>query len=78
MIQYDFDFSIVNKMDGDQVLTVPLPLMCGLLSADKFKWPCPVVPFSVTAVQYPVPSARSCYNLGTAIRKVSRRIAELT
>jgi protocatechuate 4,5-dioxygenase beta chain len=29
VIQQDFDLTIVNKMDVDHGLTVPLSLMCG-------------------------------------------------
>ena len=64
VIQQDFDLTIVNKMDVDHGLTVPLSLMCGQVDA----WPCPVIPFAVNVVQYPVPSGRRCYNLGRAIR----------
>ena len=69
VIQDDFDLTIVNKMPVDHGLTVPLSLMCGQPPADKFAWPCPVIPFAVNVVQYPVPSGRRCYNLGRAIRK---------
>ena len=65
VIQDDFDLTIVNKMDVDHGLTVPLSLMCG----QPTEWPCPVIPFAVNVVQYPVPSGRRCYNLGKAIRK---------
>jgi protocatechuate 4,5-dioxygenase, beta chain len=65
VIQQDFDLTIVNKMDVDHGLTVPLSLMCGQPEA----WPCPVIPFAVNVVQYPVPSGQRCYNLGKAIRK---------
>jgi len=65
VIQDDFDLTIVNKMDVDHGLTVPLSLMCGQPQA----WPCPVIPFAVNVVQYPVPSGRRCYHLGRAIRK---------
>ncbi|KAB2966935.1 class III extradiol dioxygenase subunit beta [Zoogloea sp.] len=65
VIQDDFDLTIVNKMDVDHGLTVPLNLLCGSPDA----WPCPVIPFAVNVVQYPVPSGRRCYNLGQAIRK---------
>jgi protocatechuate 4,5-dioxygenase beta chain len=65
VIQDDFDLTIVNKMAVDHGLTVPLSLMCGQPQA----WPCPVIPFAVNVVQYPVPSGRRCYNLGKAIRK---------
>ena len=69
VIQQDFDLTIVNKMDVDHGLTVPLSLMCGNPPRDDFKWPCPVIPFAVNVVQYPVPSAQRCFNLGQAIRK---------
>jgi hypothetical protein len=69
VIQQDFDLTIVNKMDVDHGLTVPLSLMCGQPSADLFEWPCPVIPFAVNVVQYPVPSGQRCFNLGKAIRK---------
>nr|WP_315204992.1 class III extradiol dioxygenase subunit beta [uncultured Albidiferax sp.] len=65
VIQQDFDLTIVNKMDVDHGLTVPLSLMCGQPEA----WPCPVIPFAVNVVQYPVPSGRRCFELGKAIRK---------
>jgi hypothetical protein len=69
VIQQDFDLTIVNKMDVDHGLTVPLSLMCGQPPAEKFEWPCPVIPFAVNVVQYPVPSGQRCFNLGKAIRK---------
>ena len=69
VIQDDFDLTIVNKMDVDHGLTVPLSLMCGQPPCDKFEWPCPVIPFAVNVVQYPVPSGSRCYKLGGAIRK---------
>ena len=65
VIQQDFDLTIVNKMDVDHGLTVPLSLMCGQPRA----WPCPVIPFAVNVVQYPVPSGQRCFNLGKAIAK---------
>ena len=69
VIQQDFDLTIVNKMDVDHGLTVPLNLLCGQPPASNFKWPCPVIPFAVNVVQYPVPSGQRCLNLGKAIRK---------
>ena len=65
VIQQDFDLTIVNKMDVDHGLTVPLSLMCGQPQA----WPCPVIPFAVNVVQYPVPSGNRCFQLGRAIRR---------
>lgn len=64
VIQQDFDLTIVNQMDVDHGLTVPLSLMCGQPAA----WPCPVIPLAVNVVHYPVPSGRRCLDLGRAIR----------
>ncbi len=69
VIQDDFDLTIVNKMDVDHGLTVPLSLMCGAQDPVHGAWPCPVIPFAVNVVQYPVPSGRRCFALGRAIRK---------
>ncbi|HET8746834.1 MAG TPA: class III extradiol dioxygenase subunit beta, partial [Ramlibacter sp.] len=65
VIQQDFDLTIVNKMDVDHGLTVPLSLLCGQPQA----WPFKVIPFAVNVVQYPVPSGMRCFRLGQAIRK---------
>jgi protocatechuate 4,5-dioxygenase, beta chain len=65
VIQQDFDLTIVNKMDVDHGLTVPLSLLFGQPQA----WPCAVIPFAVNVVQYPVPSGRRCLNLGKALRR---------
>jgi protocatechuate 4,5-dioxygenase, beta chain len=65
VIQDDFDLTIVNRMDVDHGLTVPLSLVFGQVDA----WPCPIIPFAVNVVQYPVPSGRRCFMLGKAIRK---------
>jgi protocatechuate 4,5-dioxygenase, beta chain len=61
----EFDLTLVNKMEVDHGLTVPLSLMFGQPDA----WPCPVVPLCVNVVQYPPPTGNRCYNLGKSIRK---------
>ena len=61
----EFDMTIVNKMDVDHGLTVPLSLMFGQPDA----WPCPVIPLAVNVVQYPPPTGHRCYMLGKAIRR---------
>lgn len=65
VIQDDFDLTIVNKMDVDHGLTVPLSLMCDQPQA----WPCRVIPLAVNVLHYPVASGRRCFQLGQAIRK---------
>ena len=69
VIQQDFDLTIVNNMPVDHGLTVPLSLMYGARDRVKGAWPCPVIPFAVNVVQYPVPSGRRCFELGKAIRR---------
>jgi len=68
VIQDNFDLTIVNRMDVDHGLTVPMSLICGPAGADE-SWPCPVIPFAVNVVQYPVPSGKRCFELGRAIRR---------
>ncbi len=65
VIQSDFDLAIVNKMEVDHGLTVPLSLLCG----QPARWPFQVIPFAVNVVHYPVPSGRRCFQLGQAIRR---------
>lgn len=61
----EFDLTIVNRMEVDHGLTVPLSLMFG----QPQEWPCPVIPLCVNVVQYPPPTGNRCFNLGKAIRK---------
>jgi len=61
----EFDLTIINRMDVDHGLTVPLSLMFGQPQA----WPCQVIPFAVNVVQYPPPTGNRCYSLGRAIRR---------
>ncbi|HET7333717.1 MAG TPA: class III extradiol dioxygenase subunit beta [Rhizomicrobium sp.] len=61
----EFDMTIVNKMDVDHGLTVPLNLACGSPGA----WPFPVIPLCVNVVQYPPPTGNRCFHLGRALRK---------
>lgn len=61
----EFDMTIVNRMDVDHGLTVPLSLMFGQPQA----WPVKVIPLAVNVVQYPPPTGHRCYQLGRAIRR---------
>jgi protocatechuate 4,5-dioxygenase beta chain len=65
LILDEFDMTIVNKMDVDHGLTVPLSLMFG----QPAEWPVQVIPLAVNVVQYPPPTGHRCYMLGKAIRK---------
>ena len=61
----EFDMTIVNEMQVDHGLTVPLTLLYGQPNA----WPVRVIPLSVNVVQYPAPTGHRCYALGKAIKK---------
>ncbi len=61
----EFDMTIVNRMDVDHGLTVPLSLMFGQPEA----WPCKVIPLAVNVVTYPPPTGNRCWMLGEAIAR---------
>ncbi len=65
VIEDEFDLTIVNEMEVDHGLTVPLSLMYG----QPETWPCKVIPLAVNVVVYPAPSGRRCFALGKAIRR---------
>lgn len=61
----EFDLTIVNRMDVDHGLTVPLSLMFG----QPERWPCRVIPLAVNVVQFPPPTGNRCWRLGEAIAR---------
>ncbi|HEX4725662.1 MAG TPA: class III extradiol dioxygenase subunit beta [Pseudonocardiaceae bacterium] len=65
LILDEFDITIMNKLDVDHGLTVPMSLMLGQPDA----WPVRVIPVAVNVVQYPPPTGNRCYALGEAIRR---------
>jgi protocatechuate 4,5-dioxygenase beta chain len=65
VINDEFDLTVVNKMEVDHGLTVPMSLMFG----QPEEWPCPVIPLAVNVVLFPPPSGKRCFDLGKAIRK---------
>jgi protocatechuate 4,5-dioxygenase beta chain len=68
----EFDLTIVNKMDVDHGLTVPLTLMFG----QPTEWPCRIIPLPVNVVQYPPPTGNRCYQFGKAIKKAVESFPE--
>jgi len=65
LILDEFDLTLMNKLDVDHGLTVPMSLVYGKCDA----WPTKVIPLAVNVVQYPPPTGHRCYNLGKAIRR---------
>lgn len=65
LILDEFDVTMVNEMDVDHGLTVPLSVMFG----QPEEWPCTVIPLAVNVVLYPPPTGRRCHRLGQAVRR---------
>ena len=65
LILDEFDMTIINAMNVDHGLTVPLTMMFGQPAA----WPCKVIPLAVNVVTYPPPSGNRCWALGEAIAR---------
>lgn len=65
LILDEFDITIMNEMEVDHGLTVPLSLMYG----QPDEWPAPVIPLAVNVVMYPAPTGNRCYQLGKAVRR---------
>ena len=61
----EFDMTILNHMDVDHGLTVPLSLMFGKVA----EWPCKVIPLAVNVTQFPTPSGARCWGLGEALKQ---------
>jgi protocatechuate 4,5-dioxygenase beta chain len=59
----EFDLTIMNHMDVDHGLTVPLSLIFGKVET----WPVKVIPLAVNVTQFPTPSGNRCWMLGEAI-----------
>jgi len=68
----EFDMTIINEMDVDHGLTVPLTMMFGKVS----EWPCRVIPVAVNVVTYPPPSGNRCWALGEAIARAVESFPE--
>ena len=65
LILDEFDLTIMQKMDVDHGLTVPLTLMYG----QPDRWPVRVIPLAVNVLQFPPPTGNRCFALGEAIAR---------
>jgi protocatechuate 4,5-dioxygenase beta chain len=64
--------TVMNQMEVDHGLTVPLSLMFGKVD----EWPVRVVPIAVNVVQYPPPTGERCFKLGQALRRAVQSFDE--
>ncbi|ANI79878.1 MULTISPECIES: class III extradiol dioxygenase subunit beta [Sphingobium] len=72
LILDEFDMTIINEMDVDHGLTVPLSLMFG----QPDSWPVKVIPLAVNVVTYPPPTGNRCWMLGEAIARAVESFPE--
>ena len=72
LILDEFDLTLLNQLEVDHGLTVPLSLIYGSPSS----WPTTVIPLAVNVVQYPPPTGNRCFNLGKAIRRAVQAYPE--
>jgi len=63
LILDEFDLTIMNEMDVDHGLTVPLSVMFD----QPEEWPALVIPLAVNVVMYPAPTGNRCYQIGKAV-----------
>jgi protocatechuate 4,5-dioxygenase beta chain len=72
LILEEFDLTVVNEMDVDHGLTVPLSILCGEVE----QWPFSVIPLAVNVIQYPPPTGHRCLELGRAIKRAVESFPE--
>ena len=68
----EFDMTIINEMEVDHGLTVPLSVVFGQVEA----WPVRVIPIAVNVVTYPPPTGNRCWLLGEAIARAVESFEE--
>ena len=72
LIMNEYDMCVMNKLDVDHGLTVPLNIMCGKVD----DWPFAVIPIPVNVVMFPIPTGDRCWRMGEVIRKAVEAFPE--
>ncbi len=67
LVAHEFDPVTCQEMLVDHAFTLPM----ALLWPDQ-QWPVTVVPVNINTVQFPLPSAKRCYDLGATIGQAKR------
>ena len=61
----EFDISFFQHKKLDHGTFSPM----SMLNNEDGSWPAPIIPLQVGVLQFPIPSAKRCFNLGKALRK---------
>lgn len=72
LIMNEYDMCVMNKLDVDHGLTVPLNIMCGKVD----EWPFAVIPVPINVVMFPIPTGDRCWRMGEVIRKAVEAFPE--
>ena len=72
LITNEFDMCVMNKLDVDHGLTVPLNIMCGKVD----DWPFAVIPVPINVVMFPIPTGDRCWRMGEVIRRAVESFPE--
>lgn len=72
LMAQEFDMSFFRNRGLDHGCLSPL---CMFADAEA-GWPWPIIPLQVGVLQFPIPTARRCYNLGKALRKAIQAYPE--
>jgi gallate dioxygenase len=68
----EFDMSFFQNKTLDHGTFSPM----SMLANEDGSWPAPMIPLQVGVLQFPIPSAKRCFNLGLALRKAIESYSE--
>lgn len=71
LVAADFDLVSCQEMVVDHAVTLPMALLW-----PSMDWPVTIVPININTVQFPLPSARRCWALGSAVGQAIRSWGE--
>jgi protocatechuate 4,5-dioxygenase beta chain len=70
LVERDFDITTCQTMKVDHAFTLPLKL----LWPDETRCPVITIPICINTVQFPLPSAKRCFELGKAVGEIIQKI----
>ena len=72
LVADEFDLSFFQAKGLDHGVWSPLSMMM----SHEGGWPCALVPLQVGVLQFPIPTAKRCFNLGRSLRKAIQSYPE--